>query len=786
MRFPISNPNVGSRLLIAFAAIVALTVASAAASMYAFNQVIRAERAIVDRVIPVSGTTDEIVDHVERAISLLGGIQAIADEDDLKLLKNDVGTEISEIRKFVVQLNKVLPRSGLIGPFETALVEFQNRADQRIAIRSRSIQAVEGRAIAIGALRESLEDALDVLAPMRIQTTELIAQVKHGGAADSDSRTIQSADAVDILIVLNDVAARLRAIEGLVNGLGQSETATAVGHARATTSLNLRVLVRHAVENRVPGLRAALVQALSKTVEAVNDPNGVLALTSELVDLREAGRQAEQDNLKSATSVRKLANQFVELGNNLANTAVANSRRAVTDGRRIVIGLTVISLVGACLIVWLYVNRNVVARMNRLIATTQSLAGGDLLTPVPDLGNDELGDMARAVDQFKANARRLQEQEKELSRINSEIRKREHEVEVQRQRLEDSLEAIPNAFQLWDRDGKLLYVNGRYAELRPDLKDQLTADTPVEEFVRNGVISRLPDASPEEIEQAVARSLEVHTDEEHLVPGGGWLMRSVQPTREGGRVVVLTDVTGLKDAQQKLEQQARELRRSNVELEQFAYLASHDLQEPLRVVGSYCDLLEQRYGDRLDDQARDFIGYAVDGARRMRSLIDDLLHYSRVGSEEIGVRTFSLGDCIENALQSLQTLIVETDADVSWAEMPTVRGNSTLMAQVFQNLIGNGIKFRSADAPRIRISAELDGAIWKISVADNGIGIKPEYADRVFRIFQRLHSRSEYPGNGLGLALSQRVVSRHGGEIWVETGVSEGATINFTLPALVG
>ena len=453
MRFPFSNPNVGSRLLIAFAVIVALTVASAAASIYAFNQVTRAERAIVDRVIPVSVGTDQVVKHVERAISLLSNIDAITVEDDLKFLNNQVSAEISHIRELVGNLNRTLPQSGLSEPFETALVEFEKLADRRIAIRSRSIQADGSRTSATNVLLASLGGVLDVLAPMRIQTMEVIAQNKNDATADkSDARTIQPTDAVDALIVLNDVAARFREIEGVMSGLGQTETASAVSLARATTSLNLRILVRHAVENRVPGLRATMAPALTQIVDAANNSQGVLALMAELVDLRREGRKATQDNRQSATRVQNLANLFVDLGNSLASTATANSRKAVKEGGRIVIGLTVISLIGACLIVWLYVYRNVVARMTRLTATTRSLAGGDLLTPVPDLGEDELGDMARAVDQFKANARRLQEQEEELSRTNTEIRKREHEVEVQRQRLEDSLEAIPNAFQLWGND----------------------------------------------------------------------------------------------------------------------------------------------------------------------------------------------------------------------------------------------------------------------------------------------------------------------------------------------
>ena len=216
-----------------------------------------------------------------------------------------------------------------------------------------------------------------------------------------------------------------------------------------------------------------------------------------------------------------------------------------------------------------------------------------------------------------------------------------------------------------------------------------------------------------------------------------------------------------------LRQREAELSRSNGELEQFAYLASHDLEEPLRMISSYCTLLQSRYAEKLDDQGVQFIEYAVDGADRMRSLIADLLRYSKVGQDGIEQSAVALDDVVDSAMHSLSAAIAESGASVSFGNLPVVSGDSGLLAQVFQNLIGNAIKFRADDAPEIRISATRDGRNWTISVSDNGVGIDPKYAELVFLIFQRLQRRDAYPGNGLGVALCQRIINRHGGTIWI-------------------
>ena len=236
-------------------------------------------------------------------------------------------------------------------------------------------------------------------------------------------------------------------------------------------------------------------------------------------------------------------------------------------------------------------------------------------------------------------------------------------------------------------------------------------------------------------------------------------------------------------AEEELARNLDELARSNRDLEQFAYVASHDLQEPLRMVATYTQLLGERYRGKLDEKADKYIVYAVDGALRMQALINDLLMYSRVGRQHGEPQRIPASTIVQRALQNLHAVLSETGAQVSCDELPELLVDPGPLVQVFQNLIGNAVKFHGPEPPRIRIGAQEKEGQWVFSVTDNGIGIDPEYAETIFVIFKRLHSRGEYPGSGLGLAICKKIIEQMGGSIWVESQLGKGATFKFTLPA---
>jgi len=312
---------------------------------------------------------------------------------------------------------------------------------------------------------------------------------------------------------------------------------------------------------------------------------------------------------------------------------------------------------------------------------------------------------------------------------------------------------------------------------------------PADDFV-----SRVHPEDRPAVEKAIesaAREREVYAAEFRIVRPDGevrWLYdRGMGDYDDEGEMTYMTgavvDITDRKWAEEELKRTVAELERSNQDLEQFAYVASHDLQEPLRMVSSYTQLLAKRYKDSLDKDANEFIDYAVDGANRMQRLIEDLLSYSRVSSRGKEPVAGDAHSALSEAIANLSTAISESGAVVANDDLPEVRADRTQLAQVFQNLISNAIKFRGEEPPRVHVSAERKGWEWVFAVKDNGMGIEPEYHQRIFTIFQRLHGREEYPGTGIGLALCKRIVERHGGSMWVESEPGKGSTFYFSLLA---
>lgn len=352
-------------------------------------------------------------------------------------------------------------------------------------------------------------------------------------------------------------------------------------------------------------------------------------------------------------------------------------------------------------------------------------------------------------------------------------------------RLIRGIESAAESILMTDAEERIQYANPAFVRLL-GCKEEEVLGQKLQAFLQN---PGSPEESYHEIAQSVSRG-DVWSGEISNSMNNGKLRDfqvTIAPvfngnTKVDGLVAILNDITSLKQAEEELARHAEELARSNAELEQFAYIASHDLQEPLRMVSSYCQLLKKRYYDKLDENACDFIDYAVDGAQRMQVLINDLLAYSRVGTRG---QPFAPTDCnqiMQSVTNNLKIAIDESGADIKYSELPVVLGDETQLLQLLQNLVGNAIKFRKDKPPKVQVTAKLRKHSWVFSVKDNGIGIEPEFRDRIFEIFQRLHGKDAYPGTGIGLAICKKIVERHGGSIWFDSTPGKGSTFYFTLP----
>jgi PAS domain S-box-containing protein len=334
-------------------------------------------------------------------------------------------------------------------------------------------------------------------------------------------------------------------------------------------------------------------------------------------------------------------------------------------------------------------------------------------------------------------------------------------------------------------DGRFVRVNRSFCEIMGYSEKQLLGKTVKE-------LSHPEDRDVTDAERARIHRGEIESarfEKRYVRADGGviWCKIAVALVRDvfgmpQYEVAVFDDITERKRAEAALRDAHEELKRSNAELEQFAYVASHDLQEPLRMVASYTQLLSRRYDARLDHDAREFMAYIVDGATRMKQLIEDLLAYSRVGTKGGEFKPVSSEAALRRALFNLRAGIEEAGAVVTHDAMPTLPADEVQLGQLLQNLIGNALKFRSASVPRIHVGVSQKEQEWQFEVRDNGIGIEPQYYERIFMVFQRLHNKGEYSGTGIGLAICKKVVERHGGRIWVESRPGQGSSFYFTLP----
>jgi PAS domain S-box-containing protein len=347
------------------------------------------------------------------------------------------------------------------------------------------------------------------------------------------------------------------------------------------------------------------------------------------------------------------------------------------------------------------------------------------------------------------------------------------------------VETSGSGFAAVDLEGKVTFANKMLCQMLGYQKDELLGRSLFDFLHRDDI----PDMTEKFSDVVATGQISIPKYEFRVLKKNGdiiWIGACPSLLTQSGRIyeflAVMEDITQRKQAEEELKKTLAELERSNAELERFTYVASHDLQEPLRMVSSYIQLLERRYKDKLDADANDFINYAVGGAERMQELLNDLLTYSRVGTQAKPFKYTDMEAVLEAALANLQVSIKESKARVTHDPLPAVMADEGQMVQVLQNLIGNAIKFHGEKSPRIHVSAEQRGSEWVFSVKDNGIGIEPQHFERIFLIFQRLH-REEYPGTGTGLAIAQKIIERHGGQIWIESQPGKGSTFYFSIQA---
>lgn len=345
---------------------------------------------------------------------------------------------------------------------------------------------------------------------------------------------------------------------------------------------------------------------------------------------------------------------------------------------------------------------------------------------------------------------------------------------------ERTFDSVPDLIAILDHEHRIVRANHAMAEKLGTTSDKCVG---LQCFACVHGTSGPPEICPHTLtmNDGKEHSAEVHEDR----LGGDFLVTTTPMFDEKGRMTgtvhVARDITERKKAEQELRHLLEELKRSNAELEQFAYIASHDLQEPLRMISSYTELIARRYGGKLDSDADEFIEYIVSSTTHMKTLLNDLLAYSRVGRLTEPFSLIDLGSAFDSAVMNLKTVIDENHAVITRDGLPTVFADKVQMVQVFQNLIANGVKFRGDEPPRVHVSADHDEKEWTVRVRDNGIGIDPRYYDKLFIIFKRLHSREEYPGTGIGLATCKKIVERHGGRIWAESEPGKGSTFCFTI-----
>ncbi|MAE64753.1 MAG: hypothetical protein CMJ18_10845 [Phycisphaeraceae bacterium] len=539
--------------------------------------------------------------------------------------------------------------------------------------------------------------------------------------------------------------------------------------------------------NRDIGERADLLTATQRAVwdRYLEMADGFSNDVQERFSLTQRRRDRRMFEESMANLVLLESGGVVEIASQLAGDSFDAAAR-IERNSGFVVMFNVVGMAVAVMAVMLLFERSIMRPIDRLRRGTKLIGAGDLSHRIDSTADDELGALAAAFDRMTD---RLQRTTVTVDVMANEVRERrraETDLRESEERFRQLVDNIREVFYVHNgTGGDLQYVSPMYERLWGRTCQSLYDDS-------HGWIDAIhPDDRGRVGEAWVRQCATGGFKEEYRIvrPDGGirWILDRAVPIADAEgqvyRIVgIAEDITPRKKVEQELTSSAAALEASNQELEQFAYVASHDLQEPLRMVTSYLQLLSRRYRGRLDAEADEFIDFAVDGGKRMQQLIHDLLTYSRIASKTEPFEPIDLNAVIAEVRSNLEELIRSETARVECAPLPTVTGDRLQLTQLMQNLVGNAVKYHGTAPPEVRVSAARSNGQWLLSVADNGIGIDPQHFERIFAIFQRLHTSEEYSGTGIGLALCKRIVERHGGHIWLESRPGSGATFHFTIP----
>lgn len=435
--------------------------------------------------------------------------------------------------------------------------------------------------------------------------------------------------------------------------------------------------------------------------------------------------------------------------------------------------------------------KKMVLPISKLYEGTEIIGSGNLDLRVGTDARDEIGQLSRAFDRMTDNLKNVMASRDELNKEIARRKQVEQVLKQEKDKTQSYLNIAGVMFVVLDAEARVILINKKGCEiLGCHGKDEIIGKNWFDNFLPQDIQAEVKiyyaklmagEIKPVEYFENPVLS---RSGEQRII---AWYNSVV--TDEGGNIIGTIssgeDITARKKAEERLKLTVEELARSNKELEQFAYIASHDLQEPLRMIASFLQLIEKRYKGKLDKDADEFIAFAVDGARRLQEMITGLLSYSRIETRKGSFEKVNTAEILGKVISNLTIAIEENGAIITSDRLPGIYADEAQFIQLFQNLISNSIKFRGSEQPVIHVSAERKDAEWLFSVRDNGIGIAPEYKDRIFNIFQRLHGR-EYPGVGIGLSVCRRIVERHGGRIWLESEVGKGTSFYFTIPAEQG